>query len=180
MLTPCRACVRCHLGSLPGGRAKRWTYNKPDEKESLPPPRSTGKLAAVHRHLHICSAAGPPGTHQQQQSSQIRLLAPTEAHTRRLAQLLAADIRQGDCICLHGDVGAGKSFFRWAADATMCCCNARVASALCRTLCVPPALHRGDKLLDCAAVVSSSVRHTTNQICRCHHQHTSCRTSTMI
>ena len=40
------------------------------------------------------------------------ILAPVEQSTRRLAAILAADARPGDCICLHGDVGAGKSVFR--------------------------------------------------------------------
>lgn len=41
-----------------------------------------------------------------------RLYIPTESHTRKLAELLAEGAREGDCICLSGDVGAGKSFFR--------------------------------------------------------------------
>ena len=36
-----------------------------------------------------------------------------ESATQRLAALLASDLRAGDCYCLFGDVGAGKSVFRW-------------------------------------------------------------------
>lgn len=56
----------------------------------------------------ICSAAGVASPQQQ---GRHRLIAPTESHTQRLAQLLAEDAAAGDCICLRGDVGAGKSFF---------------------------------------------------------------------
>jgi hypothetical protein len=73
---------------------------------------STRTAVVASRHLQNSSAARLSAEHQQRQERQTRLLAPTEAHTTRLAQLLAADYRQGDCICLHGDVGAGKSFFR--------------------------------------------------------------------
>lgn len=43
---------------------------------------------------------------------QLRLLAVSERATSRLAALLAEERRAGDCYCLFGDVGAGKSFFR--------------------------------------------------------------------
>ena len=39
-------------------------------------------------------------------------LAPEESATQRLACLLARDLQAGDCYCLLGDVGAGKSVFR--------------------------------------------------------------------
>ncbi|DBA99119.1 hypothetical protein WJX77_012605 [Trebouxia sp. C0004] len=38
-------------------------------------------------------------------------VAPEESATKHLAALLAQDLRAGDCYCLHGDVGAGKSVF---------------------------------------------------------------------
>lgn len=38
-------------------------------------------------------------------------VAPEESATKHLAALLARDLRAGDCYCLHGDVGAGKSVF---------------------------------------------------------------------
>ena len=37
------------------------------------------------------------------------LFAPTLRATQRVAALLAADARRGDVLCLHGEVGAGKS-----------------------------------------------------------------------
>ena len=45
-------------------------------------------------------------------ASQQRLLAPTEAATQRVAECLASKLHAGDCICLYGSVGAGKSVFR--------------------------------------------------------------------
>ena len=41
-------------------------------------------------------------------------IAPKESATQRLASLLARDLQAGDCYCLLGDVGAGKSVFRQA------------------------------------------------------------------
>lgn len=41
-------------------------------------------------------------------------LAPSEQHIQHLAAILAADRRVGDCYCLYGSVGAGKSTFRFA------------------------------------------------------------------
>ena len=37
--------------------------------------------------------------------------APTEADMGVLASHLAAELQPGDCYCLYGDVGAGKSVF---------------------------------------------------------------------
>ena len=45
-------------------------------------------------------------------STAFHILAPLEQSTRKLAAILAKDARLGDCICLHGDVGAGKSVLR--------------------------------------------------------------------
>jgi hypothetical protein len=39
-------------------------------------------------------------------------VAPSEASLQHLAELLASVAQQGDCICLYGRVGAGKSVFR--------------------------------------------------------------------
>ena len=39
-------------------------------------------------------------------------VAPGEPATQSLASILALDLRAGDCYCLLGDVGAGKSVFR--------------------------------------------------------------------
>lgn len=40
-------------------------------------------------------------------------LSPTEQSTNRLAAYLAKEAEVKDCICLYGDVGAGKSVFRY-------------------------------------------------------------------
>ena len=71
-------------------------------------------------------------------STTFHILAPLEQSTRRLAAILAEDARRGDCICLHGDVGAGKSIFRW--------CLSRASRAkytvtivACAVLLMPPA-----------------------------------------
>ena len=56
-----------------------------------------------------CRAAAAGSSQLQHEH---RLFAASEEHTRRLAQLLAEGSQAGDCICLYGDVGAGKSFFR--------------------------------------------------------------------
>ena len=77
---------------------------------SAPP---TGRLAAIK------SAVCEPRT----------LVAKSRLGTEALARLLARDIRPADCYCLHGDVGAGKSVFRWAlliiaACSALACCSA--------------------------------------------------------
>ncbi len=41
-------------------------------------------------------------------------VSPSEAATAALARKLASELRPGDCYCLYGDVGAGKSVFRFA------------------------------------------------------------------
>lgn len=57
-------------------------------------------------HLSIAAASAHP--------NQYSLRARSETATQRVAQLLAAEAQAGDCICLYGDVGAGKSVFRCA------------------------------------------------------------------
>lgn len=41
----------------------------------------------------------------------MRLVSNSPEHTRRLGQALGARLRPGDCICLQGDLGAGKTTF---------------------------------------------------------------------
>lgn len=56
-----------------------------------------GRSVSVRNHLN--NAAG-------------RLISRTEEVTQALAEILASDLRAGDCYSLLGDVGAGKSAFR--------------------------------------------------------------------
>lgn len=44
-------------------------------------------------------------------------IALSEAHTQHVAAELAASREPGDVYCLHGDVGAGKSAFRYGKHA---------------------------------------------------------------
>ncbi|CAK0784941.1 hypothetical protein CVIRNUC_008146 [Coccomyxa viridis] len=44
-------------------------------------------------------------------SNTFNVIAPLEQGTKGLAVILAGDARVGDCVCLHGEVGAGKSVF---------------------------------------------------------------------
>ena len=80
-----RACrVSCHVAPRPTLR---------------PFPRARG----------VRTAASASGASESRATT--RLFAPTERATERIARLLAADARAGDVICLHGDVGMGKSVF---------------------------------------------------------------------
>lgn len=45
-------------------------------------------------------------------NDRVCFVAPGEAATRYLASHFASDLRSGDCYCLLGEVGAGKSVFR--------------------------------------------------------------------
>jgi hypothetical protein len=58
-------------------------------------------------------------------------LSPTEQSTIRLAAYLAKEAEVKDCICLYGDVGAGKSVFRYLMGLLVV-----AHSALCCALCV--------------------------------------------
>ena len=58
--------------------------------------------------LAACSASVPP---PQQPPASLRFAAPSRRATASLAQLLADASAPGDVLCLHGAVGAGKSFF---------------------------------------------------------------------
>ena len=69
-------------------------------------PRPT--LRPSPRARRVRTAASASGASE---SRATRLFAPTERATERIARLLAADARAGDVICLHGDVGMGKSVF---------------------------------------------------------------------
>lgn len=59
-------------------------------------------------------------------------VAPEESATKHLAALLARDLRAGDCYCLHGEVGAGKSVFSQFAVEDSLDLPLRMMSCLCR------------------------------------------------
>lgn len=69
-------------------------------------------VACAARTLTAASQAGQaqPRGHCAA-SAVVRVLAPGRRATAALAQLLSSDARPGDVLCLHGDVGAGKSYF---------------------------------------------------------------------
>lgn len=69
-------------------------------------PRPTLRPSPPARRVRTAASASGAS-----ESRATRLFAPTERATERIARLLAADARAGDVICLHGDVGMGKSVF---------------------------------------------------------------------
>ena len=79
-------------------RVSRLVSRRASPDASLLPPRAT----RPHRRVRVRRLGVARAT---------RLFAPTERATERIARLLAADARAGDVICLHGDVGMGKSVF---------------------------------------------------------------------
>ena len=108
-------------------------------------------------------------------SSTFQVIAPLEQGTKKLAVILAGDARVGDCICLHGDVGAGKSVFRSAptswAQTVLHCLNSTCKGTVIKDT---PA----DSLCSSAAVPSSE--HWLRMItCLCHLLHISFRTPMM-
>jgi len=77
----------------------------------------------ISRALAASRSAHAAGRRVNAASQQLRVIAPTEAATQRLAELLAEHARPGDCICLYGQVGAGKSFFRCSLQHSGCLCR---------------------------------------------------------
>lgn len=61
------------------------------------------------RSTRIYSTAAAVDSSRQQ--GELCLIAPTEQATSSLAAWLAQDVQPGDCYCLYGSVGAGKSVF---------------------------------------------------------------------
>ena len=57
----------------------------------------------------LVATASAPSSSSSNDEGVLVLFAPTLRATERVAALLAADARRGDVLCLHGDVGAGKS-----------------------------------------------------------------------
>lgn len=73
--------------------------------------RSAARLQARCPGLQ-CRLASTGTLQQQRACAGAELLAPTELHLQQLAAQLAQTRNAGDCYCLHGSVGAGKSVFR--------------------------------------------------------------------
>jgi hypothetical protein len=74
-------------------------------------PRQWSPLSAhtvVASAIHDGNAPSRPPT-----EGALRLLATSERGTEAAAAMFAADLRAGDCYCLVGEVGAGKSAFRY-------------------------------------------------------------------
>eukprot|EP00879_Flechtneria_rotunda_P027605 GHRR01029577.1.p1 GENE.GHRR01029577.1~~GHRR01029577.1.p1 ORF type:complete len:349 (+),score=135.47 GHRR01029577.1:278-1324(+) len=71
--------------------------------------------ACRHVHSSSSSTSSSSSSGDRQQSCTAVYLASTERHMQRLAELLARSRNRGDCYCLFGAVGAGKSVFRAAA-----------------------------------------------------------------
>lgn len=101
-------------------------------------------------------------------------VAPEESATRHLAALLAQELRAGDCYCLHGDVGAGKSAFRWLFCARLLY-NAHLCTGRLQYLCDDYAV--GDsselllKMMSCPCLLPAifySKFTTTIQVCVGH------------
>ena len=63
--------------------------------------------ASLRSGMHTAVAQGPKRCHA------LSMVSPDESSTGALASVLAQTARQGDCLCLYGDVGAGKSVFRY-------------------------------------------------------------------
>lgn len=67
-----------------------------------------------HSHPHTVARAASQQSHSTlttHSTQHFKFHAPTEAAMSCLASLLAMQLQRGDCYCLEGDVGAGKSVF---------------------------------------------------------------------
>lgn len=62
---------------------------------------AAAQIATAFRHRCCCTS-----------TATAMYIAPTEAHLQYLASLMAQERNAGDCYCLYGSVGAGKSVFR--------------------------------------------------------------------
>ena len=135
---------------------------------------------ARNLYLHCRSASAPPmnAAASSADSTAFHILAPLGQSTRKLAALLARDARVGDCICLHGDVGAGKSVFRWGLSHIHGLCS----NCLC--MLASSALFHQHGQPTCAAIITSyvSAAGPTSELwrrmrsCRYPRPHTFCRT----
>lgn len=79
------------------------------------PPALPSSRARPDRPVRSCHSRGGTRAFSASQSTHttqhFKFLAPTESAMSCLASLLAMQLQPGDCYCLEGDVGAGKSVF---------------------------------------------------------------------
>ena len=88
-----------------------------------------GLVGARHVHRLAAPPSGRLAAVKPAVCEPRTLIARSRLGTEALARLLARDIRAADCYCLHGDVGAGKSVFRWALVVTAACSAPACCSA---------------------------------------------------
>uniref|UniRef100_A0A383VCJ7 tRNA threonylcarbamoyladenosine biosynthesis protein TsaE n=1 Tax=Tetradesmus obliquus TaxID=3088 RepID=A0A383VCJ7_TETOB len=67
--------------------------------------------AQLHKQRCHCTSPAAAAAGSAAAAAAAEYLAPAEEHLQHLAALLARDRRAGDCYCLYGSVGAGKSVF---------------------------------------------------------------------
>ena len=66
--------------------------------------RVQSRVQPIHRHVTTRASAS-----SNDADTSLVLFAPTLRATERVAAMLASDAGRGDVLCLHGEVGAGKS-----------------------------------------------------------------------
>ena len=69
--------------------------------------RVRSRVGPIHRH--VTTRASTSDTRSNDADASLMLFAPTLRATERVAAMLASDAGRGDVLCLHGEVGAGKS-----------------------------------------------------------------------
>ena len=69
--------------------------------------RVRSRVGPIHRHVTTRASASSASSNDADTS--LVLFAPTLRATERVAAMLASDAGRGDVLCLHGEVGAGKS-----------------------------------------------------------------------
>lgn len=134
---------------------------------------------ACHRR---CSAV--PSEVETSSGPALVAIAPAETSLQCLAAILASVCQSGDCICLYGRVGAGKSVFRYTTTLMlyqrefrkhlvpprMPACNINVNADLA------PHAKSDSRLRGAAApLCAPSWRMTTSLL---HHRHSCCKMST--
>ena len=69
--------------------------------------RVRSRVGPIHRHA--TTRVSTSDTRSNDADTSLVLFAPTLRATERVAAMLASDAGRGDVLCLHGEVGAGKS-----------------------------------------------------------------------